>query len=309
MKRYLLLLFLILIQGLKTCYTYSQDTAKFWTITYYDDDFSPEHPLPTWTYYGLKTDADTTISGIQYKKLIKSYDSLFSEFSTIGGIREDSGRIYLHKWQEVLLYDFNLNANDTAVVFRYLRPYQSFVDDVGVMIDSVSTIDINGDSRKQLFVEYHCIGYPEENAKDIWVEGIGSLKNGLLNESCMCYTGCYTKSYLTCYYENNILKWTNPNFSRCVIDSSGNTNIINKYGQKPIGSRIIPHPVTDISRINSTGDFDIAQIFDIMGRHVKTYIFKNEYIEISRNDFESGFYTIILSNKSNKGVSQKLIIQ
>ena len=68
-----------------------------WNLTIYDEDFSPEHPNPTWTYYGLKTGADTLIGELSYKKLYKSNDSLFSVVSIIGGIREDSSRIYLSK--------------------------------------------------------------------------------------------------------------------------------------------------------------------------------------------------------------------
>jgi len=211
-------------------------------MTLYDEDFTPEHPLPSWTYYGLRTEADTSIDAITYRKLIMSNDSLFSEISTIGGIREDSNRVYLSKSrytsEEVLLYDFNLDANDTANVHRllHINNYSSYP--IKVKVDSVNTIDLNDEIRKRLFVGYQCIGHPDYDIKDVWVEGIGSLNNGLLNESCQCGTGCYTKSYLTCYFEDDELKWSSSNFSRCVIDSSGIENYIHENGHNP--EKVLP---------------------------------------------------------------------
>lgn len=295
------------------CYSYSQDTVKFWNITYYDEDFSPDHQNPTWTYYGLKTGADTSIDEILYKKLLQSNDSLFTETSTIGGVREDSNRIYLsrsrYSMEEVLLYDFNLNNDDTVMVYRLIRINNFTGYETIVRVDSVNTIDISGDDRKQLFVEYQCIGYPEYNDKDIWVEGIGSINNGFLNESCMCLTGCYTKSHLTCFYENDLLKWTNSNFNNCVIDSSGIVQSIEENGQHVLSFSINPNPIIDISRISYSEDFEFAKIYDLMGRHVKTYRFNDEYLEISKSDFKSGLYMIVVTLKDKSVYSQKLIVK
>jgi hypothetical protein len=282
-------------------------------MTYYDEYFSPEHSFTTWTYYGLKTEADTSIDAITYRKLIKSSDSLFIEISTIGGIREDSNRIYLSKSkytsEEVLLYDFNLNANDTSIVQRlvHINNFSSYP--TKVKVDSVNNLNLNGENRKRLFVGYQCIGYPEYNSKDVWVEGIGSLSYGLLNESCRCFTGCYTEAYLTCYFEDDNLIWSNSNFSRCVIDSSGNVNYINEIDPNPDKVLIKPNPITDISIIGYIDGFELAKVYDIMGRHLRTYWFNGHSIEVSRNDFNSGIYSIVIKCKNNRIYSQKLIVK
>lgn len=282
-------------------------------MTYYDEDFTPEHPLPTWTYYGLKTEEDTSIEAIIYRKLIKSSDSLFTEISTIGGIREDSNRVFLSKSkytsEEVLLYDFSLNANDTVIVHRLvnIRNFSSYP--TMVKVDSVSTIVLYGENRKRLFVEYQCIGYPDDVSKDVWVEGIGSLTNGLLNETCHCFTGCYTESYLTCYFEDDNLKWSNSDFNRCVIDSSGMVNSLHEDGLNPEKVLIMPNPVIDISSISYSVGFELAEVYDIMGRHLKTYWFNEHSIEVSRNDYKSGIYSIVIKCKDNRVYSQKLIVK
>jgi len=313
MSKYLLVIGFHLALGIISVTSNSQDIVKTWNLTYYDEDFSPEHPFPTWTYYSLKTDADTSINSISYRKLLKSNDSLFSEISIIGGIREELGRIYLSKSRysprEVLLYDFNLNVSDTTEIYRLLHIDKFSGYYITAIVDSVNSIYLKGDQRKQLFIEYQCIGYPEQKVKDIWIEGIGSVNNGFLNESCMCYIGCYTKSYLTCFFENNILYWTNSDFDRCVIDSSGTVNIINELDQNPLKVSINPNPVIDISRIGYSDDFEFANVYDIMGRHMKTYRFNGHSIEISRSDFKSGLYMLVITCKDNRVFSQKLLVK
>lgn len=295
MKRFLILSILIYFQLI----SYSQDTVKCWNISVYDDDFSPEHMNPTWTYYGLKTGGDTLISEISYKKLYISHDSLFRETFGIVGIREDSKRIYLSKsrysLEEVLLYDFSLDTGDSITVYRLIGIENYSIHPAKAIVDSISTIIIDGDIRKQLFIEYQCVGYPEYIEKDIWVEGIGSLDFGLLNESCRCLTGCYTSSFLTCYSENSTTIWRNPLFNSCYIDSSATLNIEpeiileNAISITVINKRIQIHsedPISSLRVINMQGQ----TIF------IQNDILVNLY-EFDLQDQENGLYVIIVNNR------------
>ncbi len=167
-------------------------------MTKYDESFSPEHLHPTWDYYGLKIYQDTLIDNISYRKLFLSTDTLCSDVSFIGGIREDSGWIYLgnsyYHTKEVLLYDFNLDNGDTLTIHRITNINSPTITSLIAKIDSVNRINIGGHTKKRLYIKYECdpSGHTE---KDIWIEGIGSIKNGFLNESCNCLTGCYSKTY------------------------------------------------------------------------------------------------------------------
>ncbi len=295
MKRFLILTALICIQ----LSSFSQDTVKCWNLTIYDDDFSPEHLKPTWTYYGMKTGGDTIISGIPYKKLFISYDSLFRETFGIVGIREDSSRIYLsesrYTLEEALLYDFSLDTGDSITVYRLIRIDHPSINQALAIVDSINTISIDGDTRKQLFIEYQCIGCPECVEKDIWVEGIGSLNFGLLNESCMCFIGCYTKSYLTCYSENNSIIWRDSAFSSCYIDSSAIMDIEQEIVQEnvisitTIGKRIqiqSKHPISSIRVMNLLG----KTIF------LNNNILTNFY-EFNLMNQDNGLYIIIINDE------------
>ena len=215
MKKITIIAIFICVQFL----SFAQDTSKCWNLTIHDESFSPQHPHPTWAFYGLKTGADTLIAGKPYKKLFKSFDKLFAEVSLIGGIREDSNRIYLSKSiyspDEILLYDFNVDAGDTVIINHLINIDHLSSESITATVDSVNTILIDGKLRKRFFITYTCVG---EDYSDIWIEGIGSIKNGLLNESCACLTGCYTRTFLKCYSENNVLIWRDTTFKDCYDD-------------------------------------------------------------------------------------------
>jgi hypothetical protein len=213
-------------------FSFSQEINRKWNMTKYDESFTPEHPHPTWTYYGLKTGKDTLIDNKSYQKLLKSTDTLFSDASFIGGIREDSNRFYLSKSfyfnDEVILYDFNLKKDDTLRIYQTIDINSPTLQSIKAKADSVNTIIINGLPKKRLYIEYEC-DLSGQTEKDIWIEGIGSIENGFLNESCTCLVGCYSSSFLTCYYENNALAWRDSTFDNCYIDSTDVSNRIKVF--------------------------------------------------------------------------------
>lgn len=264
----------------------------------YDDSFSPEHTTPTWTYYGLKTGADTLINEKSYKKLYRTNDSLFLESSIIGGIREDSNRIYLseslYSLDEVLLYDFNLDSSDSIQVYRLLSIDHYSIDSYMAIVDSISTISIDGYPRKQLFIEYHCSTSPEYSEKDIWVEGIGSIMSGLLNESCRCGTGCYTQSYLTCYSENSTLIWRDSTFNSCYIDSSTVMNAQQEITNREVSISAIDKRI----QIQSEHPISSVRIVNVLGQT----IFRNEdmfteFFELDLRSHKNGIYIVIVNNR------------
>jgi hypothetical protein len=295
MKRFLILTAFICIQLI----SYSQERLKCWNLTIYDDDFSPEHLNPTWTYYGLKTGGDTIISGILYKKLFISYDSLFRETFGIVGIREDSNRIYLSESiytpEEALLYDFSLDSGDSITVYRLFRIDHPSMNQALAIVDSISTIQIDGAARKQLFVEYQCIGCPECIEKDTWVEGIGSLNFGLLNESCWCVTGCYEDSYLTCYSENNSTIWRNPLFTSCYIDSNATMNTEAEIIREDVVSITV---VDKRVQIQSEVPISSLRLINLQGQtiFIKDDILAN-FFDLDLQDQDNGLYVIIVNNR------------
>jgi len=295
MKKLTFILFLVCIQLI----SFSQDTVKQWNVTIYDDSFSPQHTSPTWTYYGLKTGTDTLISGKFYKILFKTNDSLFLETQTIGGIREDSNRIYLsesvYSLKEVLLYDFNLDSGDSIIVYRLIGIDNYSIYPAMAAVDSISTIIIDGEIRKKLFIEYHCADYTEDNEKDVWVEGIGSIKSGLLNESCWCLTGCYTRSYLTCYSKNNSTIWKNPIFNSCYIDSSTIMDVEQENTRK---NEVSITAIEKRIQIQSKHPISSIQIMNLMGQtiYLKKSLLTN-FFELDLLTQDNGLYIFVINNR------------
>ncbi|MFW5889761.1 MAG: hypothetical protein ACOCTO_00060, partial [Marinilabiliaceae bacterium] len=211
MKSQIIILFLC-ISG----FSFAGEVEKSWYIAVQDAFVGPTHKYPTWEEaYCLKTSGDTIIEGQSYRKLLK-LESMEDEGAYFGALRMDSNKIYLRDdTNEWLYYDFNLEVDDSIRV-------GSSTGSTLTVVDSVSHTELNGATLKEMHVKYLKIGEydiipPEE---DIWIEGIGSIKNGLLNYSCRGSTGCYKVHYLTCYHEDDVLIWDNPKFSTCWIDTA-----------------------------------------------------------------------------------------
>ena len=214
MKSQIVILFLC-ISG----FLFAGEVEKSWYIAVQDFFVGPTHLYPTWEEaYCLKTSGDTIIEGLAYRKLLKHESMEEEEGAYFGALRIDSNKIYLRgSSNEWLWYDFNLEADDSIRIFNGYTP-----DSILTFVDSVSHTEVNGATLKEMHVKYlkygkYDITPPEE---DIWIEGIGSIKNGLLKNPCLGSTGCHKTSFLTCYHEDDVLIWDNPKFSNCWIDTA-----------------------------------------------------------------------------------------
>lgn len=155
---------------------------------------------------------DTTINDVVYNKLcLESGDTANPIIQPIGGIREEDRKIYYRgqdilggsQEEELLLYDFTVQIGDTI-------KHDSYGVFHSVVLD-VDSIIINGNYRKQFEVKlsgfYH--------SPDFVVEGIGSIKNGLIGHiSDIPTCGSHYWEHV-CFKENGIVKYLNPSFDGC----------------------------------------------------------------------------------------------
>jgi hypothetical protein len=155
----------------------------------------------------IRFEGEALINGTAYTNIMKSDDSLHLSWYHSGYIREDStGKVYLYNSvtpeHEELLYNFSLQEGDS--VQSGWGEYYHVIDVQYVTFGSVN------DSIKQYKLSYSPTG---EHADQIWLEGIGNMGGVLsgLNEIGM--VGAY--KYLVCYYENDTLKYANPDFNTC----------------------------------------------------------------------------------------------
>ena len=162
------------------------DTNKVWNI---------HHDLIwqgfTYPYYLEISESDST-------KFILKEERHKLDIYTLGYLFEDTifKKVFftdIVNNEEVLLYDFSLVEGD---FFEYKEVTR---------VDSIQLLD--GTFRKR--IEFRD-GY------NVWIEGIGSIKGGLLGQDFRLKRNT-TAAWLLCYYENDFLLYMNEDFNTCNI--------------------------------------------------------------------------------------------
>jgi len=176
-------------------------------LTTCDNDSPPDTFLLRYALHG-----DTVINDLAYGRLcLETGDIADPIIEPVGGIREEGKKIYYigqgflgsDLSEEVLLYDFTAMVGDT-IDHTENGSFRSIVLDV-------DSILIAGEYRKQYTVDN---GWYYHNPDHI-VEGIGSIKNGLLGHVSDIPT-CGTHFWEhVCFSENGEVKYRNPVYSDC----------------------------------------------------------------------------------------------
>jgi hypothetical protein len=193
------------------------DPSNQWSIL---NEFEAMHIHPNDPYSYLKSSwykigNDTSINSIIYKKLMQSTDLDHIKWKVSGQLRKDGERIYsLDGNREFLLYDFGLEVGDSissAIVqgFNYIS-----------RLDSIRDTTMQNSVRKiYYFSEFPSFGH-DEKIKEVWIEGIGSVTDGLLRKTLLGWTGNNGSDYsLLCFLQNENLIYHSENYgSSCFID-------------------------------------------------------------------------------------------
>lgn len=258
------------------------DTNKLWSNLF---DTHTGGPPP---YYMLtsfvKFSGDTVINSINYKKVLVSQDSLQNNYFINGYICEDSThKVYYRSKQDTtnyLLYDFNVKVGDTVNLEWWIQ--MQLV--VGI-VDSVFVYD--------KYLKRIILSPNGGNTGEEWIEGIGSLC-GVLNSGGYFISG--TKHELLCYFEHDTLKYSNPAYPYCYYNTVG----LDDQDQHGTEVSLFPNPVTSNSTLlieNMNGkDFNL-NIFNLMGKKIKSLNISDNRVLIHKDDFVPGiyFYRIICS--------------
>ena len=260
---------------------------------------------------------DTFVNNLTYKKLffeVIGYwsnlpqsgcitcgfwsDGVFWQPYLFGLIREDSTKkVYcLTTWDEVMLYDFNLQVGDT---FRFGNSFFSQYAFVADIVDSITLM--NGEKRKHISLNG---GYEE------WIEGIGSTR-GLFDAFCDVFLLDFGTSLL-CFNENGIQKFQNPNFTNCFYTNLGiNENKTN------FDFQISPNPSSTLSELN----FNLAQadcltikLVELSGKTFKTIAPSNFHegehkIKLDVSALESGIYFIQIQGQKYTAIEKLVVIK
>ncbi len=243
---------------------------------------------PNTSSYREKIGEDTIINNLVYHKVYTSNDKQETNWKfNYEYIRQDSmKRVYSKSWnkEEVLLYDFSLELNDTFF-------FKNYCDQVVTEIDSIQLN--NGEFRKRMkmvqtnqFGDFH-----------YWIEGVGSTLT-MLNYVGFCLTDFSLE--LLCFYSDGELLYPESPPS-CFITATDDPNIPSQFD-------IYPNPFTTEFTILS--DLAIVQRFtlvNLLGHIVLEgeITQPNQLVECTH--LPSGYYILSLTDETKKSWSQKLI--
>ncbi|MDD5569709.1 MAG: T9SS type A sorting domain-containing protein [Bacteroidales bacterium] len=248
------------------------DTDKLWN--YYDCYAGPP-PHYTKLY---RFTSDTIINGKKYYIPESTQDSINWYRENYSYREEDSTkRIFLlYNDNEGLIYDFSLNTGDSVTILNTLfgggQP-------LTIHVISIDSVQIDGSYRKIINTDN---GYK-------WIEGVGD-KMGLYNPGSQMTGVCLS---LVCYYENDSLKYVNPDHGSCFQIFAG---ISEKENKEEI---LLKNTENNIYVLQANTQFKEILLYNILGEKLKSYFpFSNQY-KIDLSSFDSGVYllSIILSNE------------
>jgi uncharacterized protein YlzI (FlbEa/FlbD family) len=235
------------------------------------------------TYKTIESLSDTTINGMDCKKLIeveRFYSDTVNTFIHYMFSANDS--VFFYKDNSFhLLYDFGAEAGDTIVLDYYLT---SEGTPLLMIIDSTGTIDINGEQRKiqyvscgdGIFIEF---GGP-------MIEGIGSTYflfptyDGTVNGPLRCYQDEVIGLYINYFYSN--FGWNYEDCNQIITDivEPGSSNAIVTYPNPSLNRIYIKNPnpsseyrINDINgNLIEQGQLDLSGEISIQDLTKGTYI-------------------------------------
>lgn len=275
MKRKLILISLIVIPFI----SFSQDferivsNTKKWNILF--GVYTPDvYALYTRSYTIRE---DTLINELVYSKIYIN-NSPNNEY-----IREDENNNVYYKTEyneERLIYDFNLNINDEIVLPNMFGFEETWT------VENVDTVLFAEKNRKRITLSI-CEGCPS----DYWIEGIGSTY-GLIYSGNLMWD---FSTDLLCFYQNEELLYSNPDWNSCDITVSIPEN---KYK-----FNVFPNPTNGYINIETTEQIESLTIIDFTGRLIKSE--NNKVIDLSM--LKAGIY--FLKVKTNNDNFTKTIIK
>jgi hypothetical protein len=284
-------------------------TNAVWSEVFTYPISSPYSLLSEYRRFAMNGD-DTTINGMQYKKLFMFSDSVFDVKNAdyIGGIREDSnkrvyytGKLVFEKFSldtkgdtsksEFKMYDFSANIGDTITLDVFI------VHDY-IVVKDIDTVNILGKYRKVYSFESFYWVY--------WTEGIGNVTGLLFGSDALPTNGLYNE--LVCFEENGTQSYYNEDYGSCRPETNLVYSNLVEQSKNSGELKITPNPSSGHIKIS----FDQSQtgtltVYSGLGN---VCLSKNVYKEkeIGIDISGKGIFLVKFISSDKKGYCSKLII-
>jgi hypothetical protein len=162
-----------------------------------------------------------------------------------------------------------------------------------LVVDTIDSVFI-GNKYLKRFV----LTYVNECSGEQWIEGIGSLC-GIFEIGTYCNTGGTFR--LLCYYENDTLEYSNPNFAGCYYNGTDDGfETIELSGLKV---NVFPNPSTNFITIESP-QAAIMEILDILGQTIMQKTVPQGKADIDISGLAKGVYILRLCSNDKTEVTK-----
>lgn len=277
-----------------TLQIYAQDFAPVGSIWHYTQ--GTVNPDVT-SFKTLESVDDTIINGVQCKKIIEVERYLDTTNVSAHFMHSENDSVFFYSENDFhLLYDFGANAGDTLIL-DYFNTQDG--TSLKMIIDSTSTILVNGEERK---IQYITCG------DGILIEFGHHVIEGIGNTSYMFPTlDGSLDGPLRCYQENSSALFLNPfhpdygwNHQDCEQIITGIEEI-----EKNEGVSIFPNPTSSSISIKNIDRPTTYKIINTFGKIVAHGVVSQSN-EINIAKLSAGIYFIELESKNTLN-SLKLI--
>jgi len=248
-------------------------------------------------------EGDTIINSYSYKQVIRETgDTVNPSKEYVGALREDGMKIYYQGLDylgsehindnEILLYDFSKKVNDTIIHIDESPQFHSII----INIDSV----LVGSGYRKRYEVNSSTNYLHQT--EYWIEGIGSIINGLLGHVTAIPTCCYHFWEHVCF-KDQVVELVNPNFNSCYSEKRI-TNI-----EKPIFNhsqiKVFPNPIEDIIHIDvlESSKVYLVNIYSSSGHLIYSEVHTSAEHQIDLElSLSAGFYILEVSDDNGKTI-------
>ena len=263
-------------------------------------------------YYGLS--GDTIINSKSYNKLYLLLNDTIPNVDLkgmhyIGGLREEEKQVWFipHgmmsvQLNEYILYDFSKDVGETIYLFNtpmfqlgdVQRNYLLGLYDISSTVAKIEDSDIG----KTFYIG------SEDNLK--WVEGIGSIKNGILWDFYALPVGGGSRDVkLACFKHKNNIKYLNNDCGSCFCNQGG-TGISNDT--KLVHSVFYNRRLSSIQiYTDSRFIYSTFELFNIQGSKIIQENISTSQTSIAINNMQ-GVYIYRISTPEGEVQTGKIIL-
>jgi len=253
---------------------------------------------------------DSIYNSVTYKKYYRTTDTTLNPntFQFVGLVRQEIANKKIYGIAstytvEFLMYNFNLNVNDTLSV----KPIYNFAWQTPrrIKVTAKDSILIDGQYRKRLTINSNVPFGP--TMQETWIEGIGSsfgpLSPGLADPPIIC--ACYVNATILCHKKNGNLIYVNPIYNNCYKNICSGVGIDEQ--NKIMRQNVYPNPTSDFVFLDNINDVKNITLINSQGQKLENIPlnYSNNTIDLSK--INNGVYFLNITS-SERTVIQKIIV-